>query len=252
MEINKIAKAALQGFGFYFLSSFVFAQESQGLYMNGQWDPACAKCWPSPRTEKNNRCKPTDCAIQGYYHCKMQDPPLAIDDDPRLIELIKSGECRYAPAVSFNQGEADYINSLNYCTRVLDKMAGRYISPSHPDDAARNKINFYLTHFKASILGSSENQLKLAIDYDAGIGTRQDRAKATELYSKAAERGLPFAQYALAARYAYGISMSKDRDKAIMWLNKVMTDKPGNSADQKAQKMITPCAIKLIERLTPS
>ena len=149
----------------------------------------CAKCWPSPRTVKqNNHCKPSDCAVQGYYHCKMQNPPLAVDDDPRLIPLIQAGQCTYAPSVSFNAGEADYIKSLNFCTNVLDKMAGRFNLPANPEDVARQKIDFYLTRFKASILGSSGDQLKLAFDYDLGIGTKQNRNKATELYNVAAKR----------------------------------------------------------------
>lgn len=236
---------------FFFISSFAYA-ENMGLYMNGQWDNACGKCWPAPQTAKNNKCKPSDCAIQGYYHCKMQNPPLEMDDDPRLISLIKSGECSFAASDSLNEGEADYLKGLSYCTMVLDKMAGRYTLPANPKDKARNKIDFYYTHAKASFFGSSRDQLKLAMDYDMGFGTTQNRDKATELYRVAAQKGAPFAQYALAARYAYGISMAKNREMAIDWLNKAINNKPGTNADQKAQEMVRPCAIKLIERLTPS
>jgi hypothetical protein len=251
MEINKLARMLFVISGFCFASSYVNA-ENAGLYMNGQWDPACAKCWPLPRTDSNNHCKPSDCALQGHYRCKMQNPPLAMDDDPRLISLIKSGQCTYAPSVSFNTGEASYIKSLNYCNKVLDKMAGRYVLPGEDSNAARNRVDFYFTHFKASIFGRSQDQLKLAMDYDLGLGTRQDRSKATELYQVAADKGVPFAQYAIAARYAYGISMEKDKGKAIGWLNKTINNKPMTQADRKAQEMVTPCAIKLIERLTPS
>jgi len=237
---------------FIFTSSLLHAEHATGLYMNGQWDSACAKCWPAPRTAKNNHCKPADCAVQGYYHCKMQNPPLAMDDDPRLISLIKSGDCTYTSGETLKEGEADYVRSLSYCTRVLDKMAGRFIHPPNSQDTARNKIDFYFTHARASIFGSSKDQLKLAMDYDMGFGTRQDRDKATMLYHAAAKKGLPFAQYALAARYAYGISMPKNRESAIEWLNKAINSKPGTQADQKAQEMVIPCAIKLIERLTPS
>jgi TPR repeat protein len=190
--------------------------------------------------------------VQGYYHCKLQNPPLAVDDDPRLISLIQSGQCTFAPSVSFNAGEAEYIKSLNFCTNVLDKMAGRFNLPPNPEDVARRKIDFYLTRFKASIFGSAGDQLKLATDYDLGIGTEQNRNKATELYNAAAKKGVPFAQYAIAARYAYGIAMPKNTEMAINWLNKAITNKPMTRADQKAQAMVTPCAIKLIERLTPS
>jgi len=252
MEAPKTLKIVLMVVGLSMMISGVSRASTTGLYMNGQWDSACAKCWPSPRTHENNHCKPGDCALQGYYHCKMQNPPLAIDDDARLISLIRSGQCTYAPRVSFNNGEADYIKHLHFCTHVLDKMAGRFNLPANPDNVARHKIDFYLTHFKASVLGSSKDQLKLAMDYDLGIGTQQNRNKATELYHAAAKKGLPFAQYAIAARYAYGISMQKNTDLAITWLNKAIHNKPTNSRDQKAQAMVTPCAIKLIERLTPS
>lgn len=251
MEVTRLAKALLIS-GFLMIPSLVYAENTAGLYMNGQWDAACAKCWPSPRTAKNNHCKPGDCALQGYYHCKTQNPPLAMDDDPRLISLIQSGECTYAPSVSFNTGEAGYIKSLNYCTMVLDKMAGRYILPAEPRDEARNRIDFYLTHFKASILGSAHDQLKLAMDYDLGIGTKQDRLKATQLYNAAAIKGVPFAQYVIAARYAYGISVPRDNDKAIEWLNRAINNKPMTRADREAKEVVVPCAIKLIERLTLS
>ncbi|MBX3709228.1 MAG: sel1 repeat family protein [Gammaproteobacteria bacterium] len=235
----------------YFITPSIWAEEAVGLYTNGQWDPACSQCWPSPRTAENNRCTPKDCAVQGYYHCQQQDPPLAIDDDPRLVSLIKSGQCTYVPRVALNEGEAAYIHSMQLCTTILDKMAGRFISPVDSHDASKMKVDFYLTHFKANILGSAHAKLKLAIDYDNGIGTQQDRSKATELYRKAALKGFPFAQYAIGARYAYGISMPKDKDKAIMWLKKALDNRPITEADKKAQAIVTPCAIKLIERLTP-
>lgn len=252
MEITRLAKTFFISSSLFFLPLVVHAESANGLYMNGQWDNACSKCWSSPHTDKNNHCKPTDCAVQGFYHCKMQNPPLEMDDDPRLIPLIKSGQCTYAPMTSLNEGESDYIKSLNYCMMVLDKMAGRYIVPANTDNESRNRIDFYLTQFKASFLGSSADQIKLAIDYDTGTGTSQNRTRATEIYHSAAAKGAPFAQYALAARYAYGISMPKDRTLAIRWLNKAITNKPRTQADLKSQQMVTPCAIKLIERLTPS
>lgn len=232
--------------------SSTWAEEPLGLYTNGQWDAACSQCWSSPRTAQNNHCTPKDCAIQGYYHCKQQNPPLAMDDDPRMITLIKSGECTYAPSLSLNEGEATYVKSMQVCMNVLDKMAGRYTLPPNPTDAAKLKVDFFLTHFKATVLGSASAQLKLAMDYDTGMGTQQNRSKATQLYNEAAIKGIPFAQYAIAARYAYGISMPKDTDKAIAWLKKALNNKPTTTADKKAHELVTPCAIKLMERLTPT
>lgn len=252
MEMRLIKKTVLSTAILCVLPLSGFAESSTGLYTNGQWDPACAQCWPTPRTDKNNQCKPKDCAIQGYYHCKQQNPPLVVDDDPRLISLIHSGQCTYVPKTAMNEGEAQYLNSMKVCTNVLDKMAGRFTMPANPEDASRLKVDFYLTHFKAAVLGSSAAQLKLAMDYDVGIGTKQNREKATELYQKAASQGLPFAQYAIAARYAYGITLPKDKDKAIMWLNKALQAKPLTQDDRKAQQVVAPCAIMLIERLTPT
>lgn len=252
MEIKQLSKVFLIISSLCAIPSFVSAADSSGLYMNGQWDAACEKCWPSPRTSQNNHCKPTDCAIQGNYHCKKQNPPLAVDDDPRLISLIKAGECTYAPSVSLNEGEANYLASLKVCTSVLDKMAGRYTLPADVENSSRKKIDFYLTQFKASVLGAASDQLKLAMDYDVGIGTHQNRNKATELYRVAASKGDPLAQYAIAARYAYGISMPKDKDEAIRWLHKALNNKPVTDDAKKAQAMVSPCAIKLIERLTPT
>lgn len=252
MEKRYVKRAMIVAAALSLIPAGVYAESTEGLYTNGQWDSACSRCWPAPRTAKNNHCKPSDCAIQGYYHCKQQNPPLAVDDDPRLISLIKSGQCTYVSRDNMNAGERDYVNSLQVCSQVLDKMAGRFTFPANPADASRLKVDFYLTHFKASILGSAYAQLKLAVDYDVGMGTKQDRARATELYQEAAKKGLPFAQYAIAARYAYGITVPKDKDKAIMWLNKVLNTKPLTQADKEAKEMVDPCAIKLIERLTPT
>lgn len=250
MEIKHISKIML------ILSSSLVAigtaTAAQGLYTNGKWDEACGKCWPSPRTAKNNHCTPADCAIQGFYHCKPQDPPLAVDDDARLLGLIKSGDCTYVSNFSLNEGETDYVNSLKFCTHVLDKMAGRFNLPADPEDAAKLRMDFYLTNFKASVLGNAYSQLKLAMDYDVGMGTKQDRNKATLLYNQAARKGVPFAQYAIGARYAYGISMPKDKDKAIMWLNKALNNHPASKADKESQSLVAPCAMQLIGRLTPS
>lgn len=251
MEIRQVAKAVILTAGLAF-SMTGLAEDSVGFFTNGQWDPACSKCWPSPRTSQNNHCTPKDCAIQGFYHCKLQNPPLAIDDDPRLLGLIQSGQCSYVPKSAMNKQELEYVEGMKICSNVLDKMAGRFNLPANEEDASKLRIDFYLTNFKANVLGSSYDQLKLAIDYDIGMGTAQDRNKATVLYDHAAKKGVPFAQYAIAARYAYGISVPKDKDKAIMWLHKALNNKPTTNADKKAQAIVAPCAIKLIERLTPT
>jgi hypothetical protein len=233
------------------LSTITTAAEV-GFYTYAQWDPACQKCWPEPRVASNNHCQPSDCAIPGYYHCQMQDPPLAIDDDPRLVSLVHSGECQYVPRAVMSQDEKNYVNNMQVCTHVLDKMAGRFVLPANTNDASRMRVDFYLTSFKASVLGSAKEQLKLAINYDIGTGTAQNRQKATELYKKAAEKGSPFAQYAIAARYAYGISVPQSTEQALTWLKKALANHPTSKVDREAQAMVTPCAINLVGRLTPS
>lgn len=69
--------------------------EHEYFYWNSYWDPACSKCWPEPQTQNNNRCKPSDCILQGNYRCKPQHPPLSRSNDPRLIPLIKAGQCHF-------------------------------------------------------------------------------------------------------------------------------------------------------------
>ena len=51
-----------------------------------------------------------------------------------------------------------------------------------------------------------------------GKGVLQDNRIAAEWYWRAAEQGLPLAQYRLALIYRDGIGMEKDSDKAIFWL----------------------------------
>ena len=53
-----------------------------------------------------------------------------------------------------------------------------------------------------------------------GKGVLQDHRIAAEWYWRAAEQGLPQAQYKLALMYRDGIGMQKDTDKAIFWLKK--------------------------------
>lgn len=252
MKINRSTRLFVLCAGLAGFSLNAAAAETLGLYTNGQWDSACASCWPEPRTAANNHCTPKDCAIQGFYHCKMQHPRLAIDDDPRLISLIKSGDCTYASKSSMSKDELQYVEGLKVCETVLDKMAGRFTLPANAKDASRMKGDFYLTTFKAYILGSAHDQLKLAINYDIGQGTKQNREKATQLYDKAAHKGSPFAQYAISARYAYGIGAPQNSEKALEWLDQIFKNKPHTVADKKAQAVVEPCAIKLMERLTPS
>lgn len=70
-----------------------------------------------------------------------------------------------------------------------------------------------------------------------GKGVLQDNRIAAEWYWRAAEQGLPLAQYRLALIYRDGIGMEKDSDKAIFWL-------------KKAARQNLPEAIELLNKMT--
>lgn len=76
---------------------YPFANISQpaSLYWNGYWDTACSKCWADPQSPRNNHCSSSDCVLPGYYRCELQNPPMTKFNDPRLFDLIKSGQCHY-------------------------------------------------------------------------------------------------------------------------------------------------------------
>lgn len=52
------------------------------------------------------------------------------------------------------------------------------------------------------------------------MGTEKDEVKAFELYLKAAEQGLDYAQYNIGICYEYGIGTEKDEYKALEWYQK--------------------------------
>ena len=228
-----------------FIPFTVLAEKPVMLYMNGLWDSSCDHCWPSPQTLQNNHCKPKDCAVQGYYHCKNQHPPLALDDDPRLISLIKNGQCIYAPKLSMSEAESAYVNKIYLCTAILDRIAGRFNFPPQKTIDPEEKIIFLRLSEVVNHLKIPIDEVKLAMLFDAGKGTVQDRNKAMELFTQTANEGLPLAQYIVGARYAYGISVPQNIEMATYWLNKAMTTKPSN----KLEELASPCAGILIARL---
>lgn len=103
--------------------------------------------------------------------------------------------------------------------------------------------------------GNAYDQLNLGAAYDKGIGVEQDVNKAVHWYRKAAEQGVPEAQFNLAHLlveaeisaseaamwmlkaaeqgmadaeflmgiiYAEGLGVEMDREKALLWLNKAI------------------------------
>ena len=80
---------------------------------------------------------------------------------------------------------------------------------------AESKIYFE----KAIDSGSITAQYNLANLWKKGFeGQLPDEEKALELYSSAADCGLPHAQYALACAYSSGMGLGKDRRLATLWL----------------------------------
>ena len=55
--------------------------------------------------------------------------------------------------------------------------------------------------------------------YDSGVGVTKDNRQAALWYRKAAEQGLPPAQYNLAVSYAYGKGVPTDAVQAYAWMN---------------------------------
>ena len=56
--------------------------------------------------------------------------------------------------------------------------------------------------------------------YANGLGTGQDDTAAAEWFSKAANRGHQYAQYALAKLYSQGKGVPQDNGKALMWFQR--------------------------------
>ena len=70
--------------------------------------------------------------------------------------------------------------------------------------------------------------------YRGQNGVKEDRAKAFELYQKAAEQGHADAQYSLGYMYAYGECTAKDEEKALFWYRQAAAQ-----GHEKAGRMAT-------------
>ena len=67
--------------------------------------------------------------------------------------------------------------------------------------------------------GDATAEYKLGLVYDAGVGARQDLARAAYWYQKAADQGHVAAQFNLGLMYASGRGVAQDLVQAHMWLN---------------------------------
>ena len=72
--------------------------------------------------------------------------------------------------------------------------------------------------------------------YEKGWGVKQDNEMAAIWFRKAAENGLPVAQYRLGIRYFDGDGVEKDEEKALAWLRKAAEG--GDEDAKKALKIL--------------
>ncbi len=82
-----------------------------------------------------------------------------------------------------------------------------------PQDKAK-ALDLY---HKAAELNYAEAQLLLGIIYDQGIGVTQDYAQALSWYRRAAEQGYAKAQFNLGAMYDEGLGVPQDFTQAANW-----------------------------------
>ena len=83
---------------------------------------------------------------------------------------------------------------------------------------------------KAAEVGNSEEQYKLGLKYDLGVGVEVDAAAAVKWYRKAADQGNVAAQLALGDFYNKREGMTKDAVEAAKWYRKAADQ--GNVAAQ--------------------
>ena len=77
-------------------------------------------------------------------------------------------------------------------------------------------VNWYK---KSSIQGFSEGIVNLGYMYDAGLGVKEDKSHATDLYLKGAEKGNSQGMLNLGLSYYRGEGVEYDVLKAFMWLD---------------------------------
>jgi TPR repeat protein len=67
--------------------------------------------------------------------------------------------------------------------------------------------------------------------YAEGEGVPKDLARAAEWYRRAADRGLPAAQFNVGLAYAYGFGVEKDEAEAVRWF-----ERAADAGHEMAQK----------------
>ena len=91
---------------------------------------------------------------------------------------------------------------------TLEAMLG------HPIEGRLSYVERVRAIQLASVNGSSEAQLVLAVMYSEGIGVPADYARAFRWYAEADRQGSPEAKFAMSTFFALGVSGVADQDKA--------------------------------------
>ena len=128
---------------------------------------------------------------------------LGVFASPATIKAIRSriSEPRYRD--KFKDAHLEYLTCANFTIQVK-----RILDDSQADAWSEHQSS------GASLYELAENY------YHGQNGVKEDRAKAFELYQKAAEQGHVEAQYSLGYMYAYGECVEKDELKALFWYRK--------------------------------
>lgn len=134
----------------------------------------------------------------------------------------------YEYALSRMGGELPFVHvgrALRYLG-VTDSVAGRPEDLSkrqietleamlgHPMEGRLSFVERVRAIQLASINGSSEAQLVLAVMYAEGVGLPADYARAFKWFEEAARQGSPEAKFAMSSYFALGVSGVADQDKA--------------------------------------
>ena len=150
---------------------------------------------------------------------------LGVFASPTTIKAIRSriSEPRYRN--KFKDAHLEYLTCANFTAQVKRILDG-------PQTDARTEPQ-----------SSGSSLYELAENYYHGQnGVKEDRAKAFELYQKAAEQGHAEAQYSLGYMYANGESVVKDNDKAVLWYGKAAAQ-----GHQKAARFLSGLKAKIVK-----
>ena len=194
-------KAAMQG-------SAPFQYNLGVLYFEGkdvEQDDLEAVKWFKKAAE--NGYAPAQASLASCYACARGVPK---NESEAIVWCRKAAEKGFVPA-QYNMG-AFYYNGCNAITKVEAQKWLRMAAGKGYSEAA--KLIEEDGNETQSLYEQAENY------YRGQNGVKEDRAKAFELYQKAAEQGHADAQYSLGYMYAYGECAAKDEEKALFWYRK--------------------------------